>query len=144
MGARVDCHLAGLILVIGVILILAGCVPVPPAQQGGPPPADSRDLNAIHRAGSPQFNAQCLNCHSNIMKRTTLNPKFKEAHAAMIPFLPDFDAKVGVTNENCLSCHAKVDIIQHSGIQIRKNADVQLCQACHSKDGAASKKFYAN
>lgn len=110
----------------------------------GPPKADSPDLAALHDGDSPSFNKNCLRCHGDIMKKTTLNRKIKNAHAAMVPFAPGYDAKVGVTNEVCASCHGRVDILQHSGEQIRKNASVSLCAACHNKAGPSSKKFYAN
>lgn len=144
METRIGRYLTGLIPVVGVALIMAGCAPVPPGREGGPPRTDSVDLAAIHTAGSPQFDAACLSCHVDIMKRTTLNPKFKEAHAAMVPFAPDYDQKEGVTNATCVSCHAKVDVIQHSGMYIRKNSDVASCEGCHGKAGLSSKKFYAN
>lgn len=144
MRARVSWHLTGLALIVGSALGVASCAAVPPAREGEPPRADSVDLVAIHSPGSPQFNGSCLSCHADIMKRTTLSPKVKDAHAAMIPFAPDYDPKVGVTNDTCKSCHAKVDVTQHSGMYIRKNSDVALCEGCHSKSGPSSKKFYAN
>jgi hypothetical protein len=144
MKAGSSWYPTGLILVVGVALALAGCAPVPAGREAGPPRADTSDLVAIHTAGSPHFNKACLSCHGDIMKRPTLNPKFKEAHAAMIPFAPDYDAKVGVTNQTCVSCHAKVDVIQHSGTQIRKNSDVTACAGCHGKAGVSSKKFYVD
>ncbi len=136
-------RLIGLTLLGGLGLVLAGCV-VAPGVAPGPPRADVPDLVALHDAKSPSFNKNCLSCHGDIMKRTTLNPKITEAHAAMLPFAPGYDAKVGVTNETCTSCHGKVDLVQHSGEQIRKNADVASCGACHGKSGPSSKKFYAN
>ncbi len=136
-------RLFGLTPAGGLALILAGCV-VAPGAAPGPPRADAPDLVALHDAKSPSFDKNCLGCHGNIMQRTTLNPKIKEAHAAMLPFAPAYDAKVGVTNDVCISCHGKVDLLQHSGEQIRKNVDVASCAACHGKSGLSSKKFYAN
>jgi cytochrome c553 len=127
-----------------VVLALAGCAAAPPAREAGPPRADARDLVAIHTVGSPQYSKACLDCHGDIMKRPTLDPKVKDAHAAMVPFMPDYDAKAGVTNDNCASCHTRVDLVQHSGTQLRKNADVTTCESCHGKSGTSSKKFYAN
>lgn len=132
-----------LILLGGVSLAMVGCALAPSAAPG-PPRADAPDLVVLHSAKSPSYDKNCLGCHDNIMTRTTLNPKFKEAHAAMVPFTPGYDAKVGVTNDVCISCHGNVDLLQHSGEQIRKNADVASCGACHSKSGPSSKKFYAN
>jgi hypothetical protein len=133
-----------LLLVVGIALAAAGCAAAPQGRGIGPPRADAVGLVAIHSAGTPHFDKACLNCHGDIMKRTTLNPKFKEAHAAMIPFMPDYDSKVGVTSENCLSCHYKVDVIQHSAMYIRKNSEVTACEGCHSTTGMSKKKFYAN
>lgn len=143
MEARMGWHLTGLVLAVGIVLA-AGCAGVPPDRAGGPPRTGSPDLAAIHDTRSPQFNPACLGCHADIMKRRTLNPGVKEAHAAMIPFAPDYDAKVGVTSQVCVSCHARVDVMQHSGMQIRRNADITSCEGCHGKAGIASKKFYAN
>jgi len=135
--------LLGLFAVAGLALAGAACARAP-AIAPGPPRADAPDLVALHDASSPAYDKNCLACHGDIMARTTLDPRFKEAHAAMVPFAPGYDQKAGVTNENCVSCHARVDIVQHSGMQIRKNADVGSCGVCHSKAGPASRKFYAN
>ncbi len=143
MQARIARHLPSVVLVIGVALAVAACAAAPPGRETGPPRAEALNLVAIHAAGSPGFNGACLDCHADIMKRTTLRPGVKEAHAAMIPFLPDYDEKVGVTNANCRSCHSTVDVVQHSGVQIRKNSDPGSCAACHGKTGVANKKFYA-
>ena len=131
-------------LLAGLVLALAGCAAAPSSPEVGPPVAISVDLAAIHDAGSPQFNGACLSCHADITKRTTLNRKIKDAHAAMIPFMPDYDPKEGITSANCVSCHSRVDVLQHSGMYIRKNSDVTACEGCHNKTGVSSKKFYAN
>ena len=124
--------LLGLMVLAGLVLVWAGCRGAPVAAPGAPR-ADVPHLVAPHEANSPSYNKSCLSCHGDIMTRTTLNPRFKEAHAAMVPFAPGYDAKVGVTNETCLSCHARVDIVQHSGMLIRKNADMSSCAVCHGK-----------
>ncbi len=135
--------MAAVTLVVALALIVVGCARAPGASDARPPQADALDLAALHIPDSPQFRGTCLGCHADIMKRTTLKPGVKEAHAAMIPFMPDFDEKVGVTNDNCRSCHTNVDIVQHSGVLIRKNSDPSSCAACHGKNGAATKTFYA-
>ncbi len=136
-------HPLEVMLIAAVTLFVAGCAAAPPGREAGPPRPDSVNLAALHTPGSPQFRGECLACHGDIMERTTLKPGIKEAHAAMIPFLPDYDPKVGVTNSTCQSCHSKVDIVQHSGVQIRKNSDPSMCAACHGQGGVATKKFYA-
>ena len=143
METRRGAHLLGVMIIAAVVLALSGCAAAPPGREAGPPRADSRDLAALHDAGSPQFSGQCLACHGDIVKRTTLKPGIMEAHAVMIPSMPDYDAKSGVTSANCRSCHTRVDVVQHSGVQIRKNSDPSSCAACHGKSGVAAKKFYA-
>jgi hypothetical protein len=136
-------HMTRAIVITGILLALTGCAAAPAGRDAGPPRANAVDLAAVHNPDLPQFRGTCLGCHADIMKRTTLKPGVKDAHAAMIPFLPDYDTKAGVTNDNCRSCHAKVDVVQHSGVQIRKNTDPSSCAACHGKSGAATRKFYA-
>jgi len=135
--------LAAVTLVVALTLIAVGCARAPGVSDALPPQVDAVDLAALHNPDAPQFRGTCLGCHADIMKRTTLKPGVKDAHAAMIPFMPDYDEKAGVTNDNCRSCHTKVDLVQHSGVQIRKNSDPSSCAACHGKNGAATKKFYA-
>ena len=146
MKANGICRELARLTVLGVLaLALASyAAGAAPGASAGPPRADAPDLAAIHDASSPSYQKNCLRCHGDVMKKTTLNRKIKNAHAAMVPFTPGYDAKVGVTNEVCASCHRNVDILQHSGEQIRKNASVSLCAACHNKAGPSSKKFYAN
>lgn len=127
-----------------LLLVAAGCALAPAAREAGAPRGDGPDLVAIHDPASPAFDRRCLGCHADVMRRRTLRPDVKEAHAAMIPFLPDYDTKAGVTNETCRSCHATVDVVQRSGAHIRRNTEVTGCEGCHGKTGPASRKFYAN
>ncbi len=131
----------GLIALGGFALVLAGPVAAS-AAAAGPPRADAPDLVAVHDATSPAYNKNCLACHGDIMTRPTLNPKFKEAHAAMVPFAPGYDPKAGVTSVTCAFCHRKVDLAQHSAALVRKNVNVSSCAMCHSRSGPAAKKFY--
>jgi len=133
----------GLALIGGLAVVFTGYVKAASVLPG-PLRANAPDLIALHDARSSSFNKNCLNCHGDIMRKTTLNKKFKEAHAAMIPFVPGYDAKVGVTNKVCASCHGRMDLVEYSGEQIRRNASVSVCVACHNKSGPSSKKFYAN
>jgi len=127
---------------VSLVVVLAACSG-PAGPEAGPPRADAIDLAAVHNPDSPQFRGTCLGCHADLMTRATLKPAVKNAHAAMVPFMPDYDAKAGVTNDNCRTCHARVDVVQHSGMQIRKNTDPSSCAACHGKSGMANRKFYA-
>ncbi len=132
----------GLILLGGLGVVVVACA-LAPGIALGPPRAEAPDLVALHDAKSPAYNKDCLSCHDGIMTRATLNPQIKNAHAAMVPFAPAYDPKVGVTNEVCRSCHGRGDLMQQSGEQLRTNGDVDSCAACHGKSGSASKKFYA-
>jgi hypothetical protein len=125
------------------LVLVSGCAGPPSQSDARPPQVDALDLAALHNPDSPQFRGSCLGCHADIMRRSTLKPGVKEAHAAMVPFLPDYNEKAGVTNDNCRSCHTKTDVVQHSGVQIRKNTDPSSCAACHGKNGMATRKFYA-
>ncbi len=127
---------------VALVVVAAACSG-PDGPKAGPPRADAIDLAAVHNPDSPQFRGTCLGCHADLMTRATLKPAVKNAHAAMVPQMPDYDAKAGVTNDNCRTCHARVDVVQHSGMQIRKNTDPSSCAACHGKNGMANRKFYA-
>lgn len=140
-GLRIS--LTGLMLVAALTLLPSG-VGIAASSADGPLRATAPDLVAIHSADSPSFNKNCLRCHQDVMKRGTLNSKIKNAHAAMVPFAPGYDHKRGATNEVCISCHAKTDLLEHSAAQIRKNVSSAQCAACHNKAGPSSKKFYAN
>ena len=140
---RLRNSLIGLLLV-GALALLSSQIGVAASDADQPLRAAAPDLVAIHDAGSPSFNKNCLTCHADVMKRTTLDKKTKNAHAAMVPFMPGYDYKRGATNEVCISCHAKTDVLQHSAAEIRKNVGTSLCAACHNKAGPSSKKFYAN
>lgn len=146
MKVNKRCRRLGGLAVLGMLaLALAGhAAGAAPGVPAGPPRAGAPDLAASHDASSPSYQKNCLGCHGDIMKKTTLNGKIKEAHAAMVPFAPGFSAKAGVTNEVCASCHAKVDLLEHSAALIRRNVSVTACAACHGKSGPSSKKFYAN
>ncbi len=137
--------LGGLALLGALALALAShAVGAGPGVSAGPARADAPDLAAIHDGNSPSYQKNCLGCHADIMKKTTLNRKIKDAHAAMVPFAPGYSAKAGATNQVCASCHAKVDLLEHSAALIRRNVGVTTCVACHGKSGPSSKKFYAN
>jgi hypothetical protein len=135
--------LAGLMLV-GALALLSSRYDVFASEVAAPLRTSAPDLVAIHDAGSPSFNKKCLACHQDVMKQETLDKRIKNAHAAMVPFAPGYDYKRGPTNEVCISCHAKTDVLQHSAAQLRRNVSVSLCAACHNKAGPSSKKFYAN
>jgi len=145
MKANKACRKLGSLAALGILaLVLVNpAARAAPGVSAGSPRADALDLAAIHDAGSPSYQKNCLRCHGDTMKKTTLDRKIKNAHAAMVPFAPGYSAKAGATNEVCATCHEKVDVLEHSAAQVRRNVSVDICVACHGKSGASLKKFYA-
>ena len=116
----------------------------PAGSSGAPGPAvelASVNIKALHNPASARFNGDCLSCHRDVTQRTTLDPKIKDAHAVMIPFVPGFVAAKGPTNENCSFCHKGADLSGHSTSGIRKDVNADSCALCHGPGGPA-KKFY--
>ena len=93
------------------------------------------NIIALHDTASPQFNGDCLSCHKDVTKRTTLDPKIKDAHAIMMPFVPGYSAAKGATNETCNFCHKGVDLRDHSSAGIRKEVSPESCALCHGPAG---------
>ncbi len=139
-SSKLRTTLVGMLLAAAASLITAGLGAA--SEQPARLRANTPDLSAIHDANSASFNKNCLKCHADVMKRRTLDRKIKNAHAAMLPFAPGY--KKEATNEVCISCHSKVDVVQHSAAQIRRNVSASMCAACHGRSGQSSKKFYAN
>jgi len=75
------------------------------------------------------------------MERVTLDPKIKDAHVVMMPFVPGYVAAKGPTNESCQFCHKGVDFRDHSTAGIRNEVNPETCALCHGPSGPG-KKFY--
>ena len=97
---------------------------------------------AVHNPAASGYDGNCLSCHADVLNRTTLDPKIRDAHAAMMPFVPGYQAAKGATNENCNFCHKGADLRDHSVGNIRKDVNVESCVACHGTQGPG-KKLYA-
>ena len=137
-----------LLIVIGVALVAVlayGCgpgQPTPTSTAVPPTPIPTlASVAAIHDRASSHYNGDCLSCHSDIPKRTSLSSNVKEAHVAMMPFVPGFVADKGATNENCSFCHQGAELRDHSAGNIRRNVNVAMCAGCHGPQGPG-KKFY--
>ncbi len=87
--------------------------------------AAEKNLVALHAEAGKITNKECLACHGNIMKATTLNRKFKTLHRLHL------ESKLG-TPRNCADCHHSVDVRNGSGAALRKQVDPQICSGCHS------------
>jgi len=145
MEARGTFRRPGRLIALGALMVLlaGSAAATGPGTSIGPPQPNGPDLTAMHN-GKAFAKNNCLGCHADVMKQATLDKNIKAAHAAMVPFAPGYDAKKGATNQVCVSCHEKVDLMDHSAAQIRRNVSVDMCAACHGNSGPASKKFYAN
>jgi hypothetical protein len=67
----------------------------------------------------------------------SLDPRFPAIHLAMIPYVPGYNPRKGVSNSTCLHCHRSVDLINKSSAALLKNVSPQSCALCHTKAGPA-------
>lgn len=108
------------------------------AVAGLPGGADAQATNAtaIHDPESKAYRSDCLTCHADILKKTTLDPRVQTFHNAMLPFTPGFNPRKGAENKNCVFCHrAAVDFVQESGAELRRKVSVEACVSCHGPSG---------
>jgi hypothetical protein len=89
---------------------------------------ENLNLVSLMSAAKPYFkDANCVACHSDRTKETSLDPKF-----------PPYHAMKTHAAQSCTYCHASVEI-RRSGWDLgmskalRKNVSVTLCKGCHSK-----------
>ncbi len=130
-----------------LVAALAGCGGGGGGGKGGvsqpPEVLPSRgNLRAVHNSSSSQYDRDCQKCHEQILKRTTLDSRFPEAHQAMIPFISGQPIAAGVSNDTCIACHASVDFDNRSAASIRKQVDVEICAGCHGARGVEAQPFY--
>jgi len=110
---------------------------------GGGGGSAALNIIAVHNPNSPQYNDNCLNCHSDIPTAQSLSPAIPNAHVAMLAFTP------GENSDQCVWCHRDVsNTLIHTTAQvgafqtnIRKTVDSQLCGICHGPVGPG-KPFY--
>lgn len=113
------------LVIVGLCLMAAWVA----AQQAG-------NVAAWHDPGNPQYKPQCLSCHQQILKDSSLDPRIAAFHQAMLPYTPGYSPRKGATNDNCVFCHRnKVDFDQKSGASLRRNVAVEACVYCHGRSG---------
>jgi hypothetical protein len=96
------------------------------------------DLNLIdlHAQAGKLSNKECLACHQDITKQTTLKRTVKTFHRLHL------ESRLG-TPKNCADCHQSVDLRQGSAAGLRKQVDPALCAGCHSGGVKGAKILFA-
>jgi len=100
--------------------------------------AADQNLVALHKSTSPQYNPNCLTsgCHDQLMaSETSLDPRVPGIHQKMVPYVPGYNPRKGVTDATCRHCHRSVDLLQKSAAALRKNVSPQNCAVCHTAAG---------
>lgn len=93
------------------------------------------NLQALHDASSPAYNADCLSCHAAVLKETSLDPRVPSIHQTMIPYTPGFNPRHGVSNATCVQCHRSVDLRNGSAAGLRVQVNCETCALCHRPSG---------
>jgi hypothetical protein len=99
-----------------------------------------QNLVALHNSASSQYDPDCLTsgCHDTLLQdEKSLDPRLPAIHLAMIPYVPGYNPRKGVSNSTCLHCHRSVDLINKSAAALLKNVSPQSCALCHTKAGPA-------
>jgi hypothetical protein len=94
------------------------------------------NLTAIHDPMSRSYDSDCLKCHAAILEESTRDPRVLAFHQAMIPYVPGYNARKGVQNAHCITCHRDaVDFDQESGTSLRRTVSIESCVYCHGRTG---------
>ncbi len=99
---------------------------------------EEENLVAMHRSSSSQYNPDCLlsSCHDRMMDdEQSLDPRIAAIHKKMIPYVPGYNPRKGVSSTTCRHCHRSVDLISKSASSLRKNVSPQICVVCHTVAG---------
>jgi hypothetical protein len=100
--------------------------------------AAQENLVAMHKSTSSQFNPNCLaiGCHDRMLDdEQSLDPRFAAIHNKMIPYVPGYNPRKGVSDTTCRHCHRSVDLISKSASTLQKNVSPQICVVCHTVAG---------
>jgi hypothetical protein len=91
-----------------------------------------QNLTEFHLRAGAQNYSLCIVCHGD-----------KSAETAV--WDPSFDAPHKIHAERtrlaCTSCHVSVDLLQHSGAQLRHQVATEICAQCHGGQGPGVKLF---
>lgn len=87
--------------------------------------AVEKNLIVLHENTIKLSTNECLACHADIKKESSLNQEFKTFHRLHLESTLD-------TPKICVDCHVSVDLKEGSASALRKQVDPQLCAGCHS------------
>ncbi len=113
-------------------VVLMGLLLVLPAVVHGA----EANLIELHKQAGTLSNKECLGCHQDITKQTTLKWNIKTFHRLHL------ESKLA-TPKQCADCHQSVDLRQGSAAALRKQVDPQLCAGCHSGGVKGAKVLFA-
>lgn len=135
-------HRIGTLGLALVILVATGPATIAsPADRVDAKPAaasapETANLTAIHDPLSRNYNSKCLDCHASILKESSRDPRLRAFHQAMVPYVPGYNARKGVQNGNCVTCHRDaIDFQQESGVSLRRTVSIESCVYCHGRTG---------
>jgi hypothetical protein len=95
-----------------------------------PQPVAVANVRALHDPASAQYDAECVKCHGDVLEEASLDARVPGAHPVMLPQVG------GESDAVCVKCHESVDFDRGgSAANVRRNVDVQLCSACHTRGG---------
>jgi|ERR1700690_817314 len=84
-----------------------------------------QNLIDLHKNAAKLSNKECLNCHTSILKESSLNNKYEMFHRVHL------ESKLA-TPKQCTDCHQSVDLRESSAASLRKEVAPQICAGCHS------------
>ncbi len=113
------------------LLLIAVLLCVPAVAIGA-----ETNLIELHKNPGTAANKECLSCHQDIVKQTTLNKNIKTFHRLHLESKRD-------TPKQCTDCHASVDLRRRSAAALRKQVDPQLCAGCHSGGLKGAKTLFS-
>ena len=93
------------------------------------------NVAAQHDVDGPEYRADCLTCHSDVLTEQTQDPRIPSFHQAMMPYTPGYNPAHGPNDDVCVQCHRFVEISQDSAGALRKQVDPQMCALCHGPSG---------
>lgn len=97
-----------------------------------------QNVVALHLSTSSQYNPDCLasGCHDTLLQEEkSLDPRVQAIHQRMIPYVPGYNPRKGVSSTTCRHCHRSVDLINKSAAALLKNVSPQNCVVCHTAAG---------
>ena len=106
------------------------------------------NLVQMHDSSSSQYNGDCILCHGDRTKDTTLSSSVTAIHPKMCPYVYQAAGQTTMNNAVCVYCHQNTefmgDVTSGSGANLRKQVNVSTkCVMCHTVAGPG-KELYKN